>query len=305
MGRWAFRLGCVWVTSIVLTAWVTWKLAAPAAADIHDGAPISSTAALPLSAPAATRTDESGAEEELREQLAAMEAKNIDLGWKYFKLSLEQWAAEGEGATDRSPEEISDTWRAQMAQMELAGGIFDFEQKFSLMFAFAAYGEAGVSHLRGVINNRALGKKERETALEILRYMSSRGAFDAVLDFRDPDLTELDYPYDLIQSHLRTMDRADLVHRFPDIVAQIDADLGRDDAAPERVEVLLSLAFTHGDPAAQRLLRDPRILEENMRGALYQAGEAKTPAALEFLDYMAQNHPDRTVRQSALRYRER
>lgn len=300
MARWIFCLGCVWITSLVIVAWGAWHLALERGSTGPAVAPPSDYAAPPSPVPSADGG--SGMLEtenqDLRGQVEALEAKNLELGRKYFHLSLQQWADQNK-ANDTAPEDIAILWKRRVDLMLNRGRLLDFEDRLSLMFAFATYGEAGVAHLVGVLHNRNGDPREREMALQILRYMNSRRAFDAVLDFRDPELTELDYPYDLILSGLRTMDRGEIEGRFPDILRRINQDLGADQLAPERVEVLLSLAALHNDAQAQRLLRDPRILQENLQGALPLAAAMDTPAAHDFLAFVAENHPDPRTRQLA------
>jgi len=62
--------------------------------------------------------------------------------------------------------------------------------------------------------------------------------------------------------------------------------------------VLTILAFVHGDQSARGLLHDPRILQENLSGAVQTANEIHTSAARQYIEWIAANHPGATVQQS-------
>lgn len=285
MARWIFCIGCIWVTSLVVTAWAAWHLASR---DDSAAPPARIATPSPPTAPADHGGELASENQGLREQVESLQAKNLELGRKYFHLSLQQWADENK-AENTPPEDIAALWDRQMEQMRSRPRTLDFEDRLNLMFAFAAYGKAGVAELSRVLNDHNRHARERETALQLLRYMNTREAFDAVLDFRDPELTELDYPYDLILNQLKTMQTSTIQDRFPEIDQQIGRDLGSDKMAPERVEVLLTLASTHHDAQAQRLLRDPRILQESLGGALSLAETLDTPVARDFVTFVRAN----------------
>ncbi len=304
--RRVFCLGCVWITTLVLAAGISWHWRGQ---DPAVGAEVSVAAAtaqrsMPPSSTGLESIDDGIATDEatnLREELADLEAKHNALSKQYFMLSLEKWAAENDTSGTDS-ETINALWDSQLTAMQIGGNVFDFESRFALMYAFASYGDKGVVHLRGILDDRSRTDFERETALLVLRYMASPRALEAVLSFRDPELTELDYPYDLMNTQLKMIESDAIRHRFPEILARIDQELGADTLAPERAEVLLTLASTHGDTRARQLLLDPRIYHENLGGAITLAATLNTAVADEFLLNIAQYHEDQHYRRMARRY---
>jgi len=131
--------------------------------------------------------------------------------------------------------------------------------------------------------------KEREMALFVLSHVRDKAALAALLKLRAPDVTELDYPYDLIQLQVSSLSSDEVREFVPEINRRIAQELGAGERAPERTEVLLTLGLVHGDRESQRLMTDPRILGEDLSGAIGLAGDIHTPAARQFLEWVAHN----------------
>jgi len=257
-------------------------------------------ALVPPSEDRSSSSAENGSDEvtALREETERLKAQLAALSKEYFTLSLAKWAAENH-TIDTKPESIAALWDRQLEAIREQGDSFSIESRFGLMFAFSTYGDAGVGHLNQIIHDRKRSLSERETALLVLRYMATPRALETLLAFRDPGLTQLDYPYDLISFQLKTIRTDAIRHHFPEILSQIDKDLGADDYSPERMEVLLTLASTHNDARARRLLRDPRVYQENLDGAIRLAETLDTAIADEFLLDLIERHEYQHVRESA------
>ena len=295
--RRAVCLGGIWLTTLVATAGITWKMSSRA--DL--GAEV---VVAPLSeVQEVSSWGEEDASDELialREELESLKARHEALSDDYVELSRETQAEE-KPAINTDLASIANLWERQFDAIRRGNDSFTIESRCGLLFAFATYGEAGVGYLNRIIEDRRRSLSERETALFILRYIATPRALETLLAFRDPGLTQLDYPYDLINFQLKMIRTEAIRHHIPGIISQIDEDLGTDDFSPERVEVLLTLASTHGDVRARELLRDPRIYQENLDGAIHSAETMDTAIADEFLLDLAQNHETEYVRQSARR----
>lgn len=284
-----YVLAGIWLATLVVTAVLTWKVSTRTESEAEDvGDAVAMADTVPVSPP----SEDDGPSDELaalREALERLQAENEALREDYEALSLAKSTPENQ-AIDTAPNAIGNMWERQLDAIRKGNDSFTIESRFGLMFAFTTYGDAGVEYLDRVIKDRRRSLAERETALLVLQYTATPRALETLLAFRDPGLTQLDYPYDLIGFQLKTMRTGAIQQHFSGIISQINKDLGADDYSPERVEVLLTLASTHNDARARELLRDPRIYQENLRGAIQLAETLDTAVADEFLLDLSQNH---------------
>jgi len=65
-----------------------------------------------------------------------------------------------------------------------------------------------------------------------LRHIQDGAALGALLDLRAPDVTELDYPYDLIETQVASLPTREVRPYMQRIVEQANRDLGTQDPAP-------------------------------------------------------------------------
>ncbi len=186
-------------------------------------------------------------------------------------------------------------WRKQK-ESGMFGGL---DENMSLMADMSRMGAPGMKFLASLTEDGQRSMEERELALSVLAHIQDGAALGALLDLRAPDVTELDYPYDLIETQVASLTTQEVRPYIQRIVEQANRDLGMQDSAPERAEVLTILALVHGDQRAQGLLHDPRILQEDLRGAVQTANEIHTPAARQYVEWIAANHPGANVQQSA------
>ena len=186
-------------------------------------------------------------------------------------------------------------WRKQK-ESGMFGGL---DENMSLMADMSRMGAPGMKFLASLTEDGQRSMEERELALSVLAHIQDGAALGALLDLRAPDVTELDYPYDLIETQVASLPTREVRPYISRIVEQASRDLGTQDSAPERAEVLTILALVHGDQRAQGLLHDPRILQEDLSGAVQTANEIHTPAARQYIEWIAANHPGANVQQSA------
>jgi hypothetical protein len=169
----------------------------------------------------------------------------------------------------------------------------------SLMADMSRMGAPGMKFLASMVGNGQRPMDERELALSVLSHIQDGAALGAILDLNAPDVTELDYPYDLIETQVASLTTREVRPYMSQILDQANRDLGANDSAPERAEVLAILALVHGDQRAQGLLHDERILLEDLSGAVQTANEIHTPAARQYLQWVMDNHPRPNVQQAA------
>ena len=168
-----------------------------------------------------------------------------------------------------------------------------------MMMELARYSEEGVRFLDGLINDTRVPNKEREAALQMLAHLPHAAAFNALIDFRDGSIMELDYPYDLVMRHIYNLDTAEIAPRIPELLDQIQYELGTDGFTPERPTVLFYLADEHNIRGAEDLLFDERILQDNIQGVMRVAEESHSKIGEEFIGFIAEHHSNAQVRNNA------
>lgn len=298
-------LGGAWTASLVIAATVGWAVAQhmPAPPNPVSGEHPAETQSQTSSGSGgfASESEQLRAENEnLREHLEQIETERKALGRDYLQLALKQ-SFDSAGPNSVPREQIRARWDETMSKiLSNRGEMFgNLEHTVNLAIEIASYGESGIRFMGDIANDRTKASQERETALQILSRIRHRSAFDFLVNFRDSELTELDYPYDLIRFQVASLPTAQIAGRLPDIVNQIAADLGGDNFSPERAEVLFYLAAIHHDARAQQLLRDERIWGENLQGAVAAAQNLHNAAARDFLQAVAQYHQDPGTRSRA------
>ncbi len=238
----------------------------------------------------------------LRQQLAQIEEERKNLGRDYLQLAMKQ-SFESAPAKNIPPEKMRARWDNDLGKiLSNGGGLFgNLEDMFNLAIEMAAHGEAGIRFMGSIANDRTRNDREREAAIQILARIRDRSAFEFLLRFRDDQLTELDYPYDLIRYQVASLPTNQISQHFAEIVRQIEADLSgpNNNPGPERAEVLVSLAAVHQDRRAQQLLSDPRMWQEDLQGAVDTARGIHNQTAYDFLRAVEQNHQDPNIRQRA------
>jgi len=236
----------------------------------------------------------------LQERLAQIEKERTDLGRDYLQLALKQ-SLESAPSTAAAPERIRGCWEAGIESMLAGKGgmLGKLEESIALLLDMAAFGEPGIRFLGGVANDPTRPNGEREIALQLLARLRHPAAFNIALDFRDDTIMELDYPYDLIRSHVAGLPTAEIAGRIPQILTQIDAELGADNFSPERPEVLFFLATMHNDARARQLLYDQRMWQENVQGAIAAANARHDQASYDFLNAVEQYHDEANTRARA------
>jgi hypothetical protein len=201
-----------------------------------------------------------------------------------------------------APPHIQALWDrayARWKQMRDSGMFGGLDENMSLMADMSRMGATGMKFLASMVGNGQRPMDERELALSVLSHIQDGAALGAILELNAPDVTELDYPYDLIETQVASLPTRELRPYIAQIIEQADRDLGANDSAPERAEVLAILALVHGDQRAQGLLHDERILQEDLSGAVQTANEIHTPAARQYLQWVLDNHPRPNVQQAA------
>jgi hypothetical protein len=239
--------------------------------------------------------------ETLKTKLAQLEGERNKLSRDFLQLAMKQ-AFDSAGANPSPPDAVQSHWNnaVQKVLASRTKGMFGgMEEMINLAIEMASYGEAGIKMLGGVINDRTKPAPEREMALQILARLRSREAFEYLVKFRDQDILELDYPYDLIRYQVSSLPTDQIAPQISGIVNQINAELGADNYSPERPEVLLYLAATHNNAQAQQLLNDPRMWNENLAGAIDAAQAIHNQTAFNFLRAVEQQHQDPATRNRA------
>ncbi len=201
-----------------------------------------------------------------------------------------------------APPHIQSLWDrayARWKQRKDSGMFGGLDENMSLMADMSRTGAPGMKFLASMVGDGAHPMEERELALSVLSHIQDGAALGAILQLNAPDVTELDYPYDLIETQVASLPTREVRPYIAQIVDQANRDLGAGDPAPERAEVLAILALAHGDPRAQALLHDERILREDLSGAVQMANEIHTPAARQYVEWIAANHPRANVQQAA------
>ena len=291
--------GVLWLASIAVTGGVTWHVAASrqAAADARE------EEAKPIRA-AGGETELAKLKQEnaeLRARAGELLEERNDARNENLRLALGQALQEIAQSAPVS-DEVGERWRKAFRTREERkkqssfGGL---DEDMALISEMARLGREGVDFLSSAVSNHGLDMREREAALLALSHIRDKAALAAILKLREPDLTELDYPYDLILLQMCALSTPEIREFIPEINAQIDRDLAMDDISPERTEVLAVLAFVHGDSRSWELLHDERALQENLTAAARMAAEIHSPEARQFVEWTAANHPRPNVRQEA------
>jgi hypothetical protein len=300
-------IAALWAASLVVTATIVWLVASE-----HFASKAVSTE-LAVSTPADAGSVEGFRREnaELREEVERLRARimdrhtgGVEKGAENERLRLVLKQALRQVAEPREPrnDEVSAAWRrgfyALQRTRERGGTFAGIDEGLSLTSDMARFGAAATSFLSGLVMDAKADMKEREMALFVLSHVRDKAALAALVKLRAPDVTELDYPYDLIQLQVSSLSSAEVREFVPEINRRIAQELGAGEQAPERTEVLLTLGLVHGDRESQRLMTDPRILREDLSGAIGLAGVIHTPAARRFLEWVA--HNSRNEKQTAL-----
>lgn len=181
---------------------------------------------------------------------------------------------------------VAQLWQTELDRIWQARA--DLDAKQALAQKMAELGRAGIDFLVNTARNRSLDVFERDTAVRVLSLIRSRDALAAVIKLREPDVMELDYPYDLVMLQAASLPTSDVRAFIPEILRQVNQELGSDTLAPERPELLAILALAHGDRQAQALLYDERILHDNLAGAVMVANDIHSPQARQFLDWVGE-----------------
>ena len=294
-------IAVLWAASLVVTATIVWLVASE-----HFASKAVSTEPVAIAPPDAGSVEGLRREKAaLREEVERLRARIMDRqtggaekGAENERLRLVLKQALRQVAEPREPrnDEVSSAWRrgfyALQRNRERGGMFAGIDDGLSLTSDMAQFGAAGASFLSDLVMDANADMKEREMALFVLSHVRDKAALAALLKLRAPDVTELDYPYDLIQLQVSSLSSAEVREFVPEINRRIGQELGVGEQAPERTEVLLTLGLVHGDRESQRLMTDPRILSEDLSGAIGLAEDIHTPAARQFLEWVAQNSRD-------------
>jgi hypothetical protein len=236
----------------------------------------------------------------LQQRLAQIEEERKNLGRDYLQLALKQ-SMDAPSAKTPETSNVRARWDAAWARMNKdEWNAFDnLDKMVNLMLEMAGTGEAGIRFMGTVALDKTKTDQERQMALQLLSRMRHPAAFNFLAGFDDDHLMELDFPYDLICNQVASLSTGEIAPRVPMILDHIGAELGKDNYSPERAEVLTSLALVHHDARALGLLQDPRILEENVQGALTIAQQIHTPDALAFVQRIESGHTQTSMRDRA------
>jgi hypothetical protein len=228
---------------------------------------------------------------ELREKLARVQGEHRKLGNDYLSLVLRQ-ALEDAVAGTASQGDMQAIWDkgfedfTERHHRSLGAGL---GRGVGLLFDMAQFGDSGVYFLRDVVTNRQLDSRERELALNVLSLMHTKTALRVIVDLREPDIMELDYPYDLILPQVAVLPTEDIAECVPDINRHIahDLEVGDGGIAPEKTDLLAHLAFTHTNAESVQLLHTPEAMRENLSTALRIADRSHSPQARQYVEAVA------------------
>jgi len=288
----------LWVVSLVAAVVIAWTLASERSAGRAVSRDEARTSVADTAEAEALRRENG----ELRAEIERLQKAQKDAEHARLRVAFKQ--ALTEIAEPRTPRDdaLDTAWRrgydALKAVRERGGTFAGLDNGLSLTGVMAGFGPEASSFLSNLVTDGHADMKEREMALFVLSHVRDRSALAALTKLRAPDVTELDYPYDLIELQVSSLSAAEVREFIPEINRQIAGELGTGEPAPERAEVLLTLALVHGDRESQTLMNDPRILSEDLSGAISLAGDIHTPAAQNFLASIVQNSHDE--RQSAM-----
>lgn len=295
----------LWFSTILLAlgagAGVGWHLARTTASQTVASVPVK-TAPAAASAPEKTTdqaTDNAAAPS--GEQPASDENDRLRVA---FRQALKEVVGrqDKQSGTTPAPPHIQSLWDrayARWKQRKDSGVFGGLDENMSLMADMSRTGAPGMKFLASLVGNGQKPMEERELALSVLSHVQDGAALGAILQLNAPDVTELDYPYDLIETQVAALPTQEVRPYIPQIIEQVNRDWGAHDSAPERAEVLAILALVHDDQRALGLLHDERILQEDLTGAIQTASEIHTPAALQYVQWVSENHPGARERQAA------
>ena len=222
-----------------------------------------------------------------------------------FRQALKEMVGkrDGQPGAAAAPPRIQALWNrayARWKQRKDSGMFGGLDENMSLMADMSRTGAPGMKFLASLVGNGGQPMEERELALSVLSHIQDGAALGAILQLNAPDVTELDYPYDLIETQVASLPTREVRPYIAQIVEQANRDLGGSgEPAPERAEVLAILALVHGDQRALGLLHDERILQEDLSGAVQTANEIHTPAARQYVQWVVDNYPRPNVQQAA------
>jgi hypothetical protein len=297
----------LWCFTILLAlgvgAGVGWHLALTTASQAAAAVPVKPA---PAAAPAPERTAAQAPNDGAAppdEEPASDENDRLRVAFRQALKQVVDRNAKQPGAA-AAPPRIQSLWDrayARWKQRKDSGMFGGLDENMNLMADMSRTGAPGMKFLASLVGDGQRPMDERELALGVLSHIQDGAALGAILQLNAPDVTELDYPYDLIETQVASLPTREVRPYIAQIVEQAnrDLDLVSRDPAPERAEVLTILALVHGDARAQGLLHDERILQEDLIGAVQTANEIHTSAARQYVEWIAANHPNANVQQSA------
>ena len=299
----AALVGVLWLGSIGLTAAVTWHIGRrPEAIPGAHGQPVAPQPS-GVSKDDVARLRRENAE--LRAQVARHVEERREADTERLRLALGQALKEiVEGSPEPKEGYVEATWRRRYETFKShkdRGAMGGLDKGLTLLADMARLGEPGIRFLADTVSDHQLDMAEREAALTALARIRDRASLAAIMKLREPDIMELDYPYDLILLQVSALSTNEVREFIPGIIRQAGLELGTDTIAPERPEVLAVLAFVHGDRDSWMLLHDERIANENLSGVLQIAADIHTPQSREYLEWLHQSVSDPDVRKTATR----
>ena len=110
-----------------------------------------------------------------------------------------------------APAYIQSLWDRAFArwQTQKEAGMFGgMDESMNLMADMSRTGAPGMNFLASLVGNGQRPMEERELALAVLSHIQDGAALGAILKLNAPDVTELDYPYDLIETQVASLPTA-------------------------------------------------------------------------------------------------
>ncbi len=293
-------LAILLIISVFVTAALTWGIASAHFAKKQANVPPVAAALTEPQKPAEPESHDSASMEELRrenarlqEEIGRMRGGANKEENERLKLVLKQALKQIAEPREVRNDALGLAWKRGFETLKTArerGGMFaGLDDSLSLASEMARFGAQAPPFLSELVMDGRADMKERETALFVLSHIRDKAALKELTKLRAPDVTELDYPYDLIELQVSSLSTAEVREFIPEINRQIAEELGHGEQAPERTEVLVTLGLVHGDRDALNLMNDPRMFAEDLSGAIGIAGEVHTPPARQFLEWLAQN----------------
>ena len=222
----------LWMASLIVSALIGWAVGArhaPEALVAREGtqaAPARNAEASALRRENAQLREEAG---QLRKTRKDAENERLRVA---FKQALTQIAQPRALRNDA----LSTAWRrgydALKAARQRGGAFAGLDDGLSLTGVMAGFGTEAASFLSDLVTDGNADMKERETALFVLSHVLDKSALAALTKLRAPDVTELDYPYDLIELQVSSLSTAEVREFIPEINRQIAGELGTGESAP-------------------------------------------------------------------------